>query len=88
VANRVSKETELKRLGELIETIVKYHFPRYLLLDDLIKTLGVTLEPRFANIELLAGMDYQRFIDRYCCEDVKMTINRIGHMNLFWTGPK
>jgi len=84
--SQVPKEIELRRLGKLIESIVKYHSPRFLLLNDLVKTLWVSLEPRFANIQQFSGSDYQGFIRDYC-NGVEL-VSHCSYPYLWWDGPK
>uniref|UniRef100_A0A915DG82 DUF7515 domain-containing protein n=1 Tax=Ditylenchus dipsaci TaxID=166011 RepID=A0A915DG82_9BILA len=84
VARRVSKaltEEDLGKIGEVVKAIVKYTYPRAVLLGDLMLAMDL-IEPRFSRLEQSTDLSYNKFFERWCEEII--VVGKTGKQNLLW----
>ncbi|KAI1719063.1 hypothetical protein DdX_06184 [Ditylenchus destructor] len=56
---------DLAKLGNVIQTMVKYRFPRTILFGDIMEIME-EMEPRFSSMEHSLGITHKVFLKRYC----------------------
>uniref|UniRef100_A0A915DGF4 NADAR domain-containing protein n=1 Tax=Ditylenchus dipsaci TaxID=166011 RepID=A0A915DGF4_9BILA len=63
-------EEDLGKMGELVNAVVKYKYPRSIFFDDLMLFMN-EIEPRFSSLEQTTHWTYNEFFER-CCRGIKV----------------